>query len=383
MASKKLFDEITDWSRIDYICVKSKMQSLDTSVYYLDGHPMFEKTLSDSDVEFMNFVRKIKGYGTSEKMLDGKTTMDRFYVRVNLKNDQQEKESIDYLKKKAKMSEKQMKFLDYLRGIDNIIKSKNDCKSLYYCGFSKKNTSSEFDEIRFYFKTFGVEESIHYDEEISSYLEKNVEIKEDMTFQIVRELIQNKKAGLRCLGLEFDDSFVTRVKYYLCQIPGGDDIKELLHKLKEVKEYTLQAEKILFVWDQISDLQCDMIQLSSGYKNEDANINLYLCARERYKQKYYVLEEGAVLRDIGGVFFLVNIHEKYYYDLKHLLSVNETGQVIIRYMQDNKICTLDGIVSHLRSKIINYTPELYPIIYEDCKAFIEKLYHNNYLKEVN
>lgn len=176
MVDKKLFDEITDWSRIDYICIKSKMRSLDTSVYYLDGHPMFEKTLSGSDMEFMDFVREIKGYGTSEKMIDSKTTMDRFYVRVNLENDQQERELIDYLKKKVKTSEEQMEFLDYLRGIDNVIKSKNDCKSLYYCGFSKKDTSSEFDEIRFYFKTFGVDESIHYDEEISSYLEKNVEI---------------------------------------------------------------------------------------------------------------------------------------------------------------------------------------------------------------
>ena len=197
MVDKKLFDEITDWSRIDYICIKSKMRSLDTSVYYLDGHPMFEKTLSGSDMEFMDFVREIKGYGTSEKMIDSKTTMDRFYVRVNLENDQQERELIDYLKKKVKTSEEQMEFLDYLRGIDNVIKSKNDCKSLYYCGFSKKDTSSEFDEIRFYFKTFGVDESIHYDEEISSYLEKNVEIKEDRTFQLVRELIQTRKAGLR------------------------------------------------------------------------------------------------------------------------------------------------------------------------------------------
>lgn len=102
MVDKKLFDEITDWSRIDYICIKSKMRSLDTSVYYLDGHPMFEKTLSGSDMEFMDFVREIKGYGTSEKMIDSKTTMDRFYVRVNLENDQQERELIDYLKKKVK-----------------------------------------------------------------------------------------------------------------------------------------------------------------------------------------------------------------------------------------------------------------------------------------
>ena len=122
MVDKKLFDEITDWSRIDYICIKSKMRSLDTSVYYLDGHPMFEKTLSGSDMEFMDFVREIKGYGTSEKMIDSKTTMDRFYVRVNLENDQQERELIDYLKKKVKTSEEQMEFLDYLRGIDNVIK---------------------------------------------------------------------------------------------------------------------------------------------------------------------------------------------------------------------------------------------------------------------
>lgn len=79
---------------------------------------------------------------------------------------------------------------------------------------------------------------------------------------------------------------------------------------------------------------------------------------------------------------MIDIHEKQYYDLKELFSVNETGQVIIKYLMINGVCTLDGIVSHLRSLIKNYNNELYPAIYSDCKMFIELLQSYGYLMEV-
>lgn len=109
---------------------------------------------------------------------------------------------------------------------------------------------------------------------------------------------------------------------------------------------------------------------------------MYLRSQTKYQKKYYSMREGLVLRDIGGISFLVDIHEKHYYDLKNLFSVNETGQVIIKYLMSNGVCTLDGIVSHLRSLIKNYNAELYPVIYSDCKTFVEHLQENGYLLEV-
>ena len=48
----------------------------------------------------------------------------------------------------------------------------------------------------------------------------------------------------------------------------------------------------------------------------------------------------------------------------------------------NGVCTLDGIVSYLRSLIKNYNAELYPVIYSDCKMFVENLESKGYLMEV-
>ena len=79
---------------------------------------------------------------------------------------------------------------------------------------------------------------------------------------------------------------------------------------------------------------------------------------------------------------LIDIYEKQYYDFQELFSVNETGQVIIKYLMTNGVCTLDGIVSYLRSLIKNYNAELYPVIYSDCKMFVENLESKGYLMEV-
>lgn len=58
--------------------------------------------------------------------------------------------------------------------------------------------------------------------------------KRDATFQIVRDLILTKSAGLRCIGVDISDNYSVKIKYYLCEIPGGDDMSELLLKLKNI-----------------------------------------------------------------------------------------------------------------------------------------------------
>ena len=124
------------------------------------------------------------------------------------------------------------------------------------------------------------------------------------------------------------------------------------------------------------------MQVSSGFSNGDESINMYMKSQTNYQKTYFSMREGLVLRDIGGISFLIDIYEKQYYDFQELFSVNETGQVIIKYLMTNGVCTLDGIVSYLRSLIKNYNTELYSVIYSDCKMFVENLESKGYLMEV-
>lgn len=379
---QRIITEIDDWNHIDYICVKSKTEGLFVDVYYLDGHIVFEKSLTEEDKHFIDFTRNIECYGISEKMSGNSDEgSDRFYIRVNIRNKQQELKIIEYLLQENKLSFEQNNVLEHLRNMGTIIDNKNDYRALYFCGFSKKKESSVYDNVRFYFKTFGTDESLNNDSVYIEYLQKCLTIKNDDTFQIVQELVLNGKAGLRCIAVDIPDSRSIKVKYYLYPKGNSNDVETLFLELKKYPQY-IQAVNTLE--ESISDIQkyhCDLVQISGGYTNRDRSINLYLEGAAKHK-KYYSMKKDMVFRDIGGVSFLIDIHEKHYYDLKSLLSINETGKVIIEYLLQNGVVTIDGVVSHLRSLIKNYNEELYPVIYSDCKMFLEMLQKNGYLQEV-
>lgn len=55
-------------------------------------------------------------------MVGESSTLDRFYVRVNISNKQQELRLIDYLCQGYRLTLKQKELLDHLRNMDSIIK---------------------------------------------------------------------------------------------------------------------------------------------------------------------------------------------------------------------------------------------------------------------
>ena len=141
MLNKSSISEIMDWSHVDYVCIKAKSGILFEDIYYLDGHPMFESSLTDFDMNFINFTHSINVYGISEKMFGNSSSLDRCYVRVNISDEQQELKLVDYLRQGNKLSLEQESILDYLRNMDSIIKNTDDYRPLYYCGFSKESKS--------------------------------------------------------------------------------------------------------------------------------------------------------------------------------------------------------------------------------------------------
>lgn len=203
-----------------------------------------------------------------------------------------------------------------------------------------------------------------------------------MAFSVVRNMALSKEADLRCIGVDISKKDSVKIKYYLNTTGERDNISRFLLKLKEYPEYMQSVDELLKVIPSIEGFYCDLVQIS-GKDGDNQSINLYMKKKIPYSAKYYSIREGLVLRNIGGVNFLIDIHEKHYYDLKNLFSVNETGKCIIEYFLSNGVATLDGVVAHLRSLIKDYKAELYPVIYSDCEAFIEMLQENGYLQEVD
>lgn len=381
MFDKQAIEKISSWRNVDYVCLKAKSGDICMAVYYLDGHPLFESTLSDANREFMMYTKALGCYGISEKVFDGNKGNDRFYVRVNIKDERQQNALLVYLTQGKSISSEQTALFEHLSNLQNIVNSPRDYRSLYYCGFSKQADSIDLNGIRFYFKTFGSDESVRRDVECINYLGECPIIRNDTAFKVVKNLILHKEAGLRCIGIEFVGTSRFKIKYYLCEIPNGKRIQELVYALTEYSAYKRDSRSLAAILPDISGLRCNWLQLTTGFFDGDESINMYIDALEKVQKQFYCLKDGLVLRKIGGISFLIDVHEKHYYDVKKLFSINETGWVIIDYLLSNGVCSIDGIVSHLRTKIVNYTPELYSVIYDDCKIFLKTLQSNGYLVE--
>ena len=171
-------------------------------------------------------------------------------------------------------------------------------------------------------------------------------------------------------------------KYYISQSKKTVDLSDLLYYLMNYKQYKINAENLIKSLPDISIYKCSLIQLSSGYTNEGECINMYFEKNQNNKKIFYSIKEGIVLRDVGGVVFLIDIHEKYYYDYKNLFSVNDIGKVIIKFALNNKVFTIEAVVSYLKSIIKDYHPEMYSLIYSDCQKFINELLDLGYVEEI-
>lgn len=186
----------------------------------------------------------------------------------------------------------------------------------------------------------------------------------------------------RFIGIEISNPNELKIKYYISQSKKTVDLSDLLYYLMNYKQYKINAENLIKSLPDISIYKCSLIQLSSGYTNEGECINMYFEKNQNNKKIFYSIKEGIVLRDVGGVVFLIDIHEKYYYDYKNLFSVNDIGKVIIKFALNNKVFTIEAVVSYLKSIIKDYHPEMYSLIYSDCQKFINELLDLGYVEEI-
>lgn len=93
--------------------------------------------------------------------------------------------------------------------------------------------------------------------------------------------------------------------------------------------------------------------------------------------------EGIIPRDIASIYFLVDIHDKTYYDAKRIYSTNQCGYEIFRIISSFEgPCTIDELFRVFITKVNDYQESMKTMVMEDISNFVKDLVLIGYISEV-
>lgn len=381
---KFTIDEINDWENVDLVKFKITPLGLEQAIYYLDGHKVYDENLTELDREIVQYSRKLECYGNSEVAINQKKDKNQFYVRVDLSNDVQQEEMLSYTFQKINLTKNQKDIFEKINNINKLLIEKKEYKSLYFLGFVEADNKNNYEKIKFYFQ-IGYNDEDEYQKIIMNYFEKVECFSKNKAFIMTKKLLSKGDVKLKIVGVEFDETGSYKLKFYLNSDLNYRLLIGLVKDFQIIKINETKLNYINSIMDNDSNLKISLIQLSNEENAEECSVGFYVENNNRSQKTYYCLNENIRMRDIGGVKFLVDIHEKNYYDKdkKDLCRINEIGGLIIEYMQNKKVSNIDGIVSWIKSNITNYHVNMNDEIYADCKEFIKSLVKEGYICEVN
>ena len=94
----------------------------------------------------------------------------------------------------------------------------------------------------------------------------------------------------------------------------------------------------------------------------------------------YKVKQDIIPRDIASVYFLVDIHDKTYYDARRIYSTNQCGYEIFKIMNNfDTLFSIDEIFSRFISLLNNYQDSMHDIVLADITTFIQELVSIGYV----
>lgn len=97
----------------------------------------------------------------------------------------------------------------------------------------------------------------------------------------------------------------------------------------------------------------------------------------------YIINCDIIPRNIAGVYFLVDIHEKDYYVKQEMFTTNQCGYEIFRIMKSlPQPFTLPVVFEKFTALLSNYSPEMDEQIHSDIQNFVGELICAKYVREV-
>lgn len=370
---------------VDYVCFKTSCENINPCFYYLEEHPVYRSNISSEGKNAIKIMQNIGCYGTSEiikNLLDDEE--ECVEIQINITELEQVINVLEYMNTLLPISEEVRELVLYLSKINLPQMGMSDYLALYFGGYVKNK--GEINRIKFYFKTFDVCESENTSDYYLEKLEKIQGLTDNKAFAIIKSFITSGKGILRCVGLDYRKDQSYRLKYYIQGKREFDDGKYLYDNWQMVSEKDIclleNIDKIKKNMRQFKNLSCKFIQISN-INQEEVKVNLYYKFEKKSNKKYYSLRDDLVLRNIGGIYFVVDIRDKECYDLKLLLSLNEMGKEIFNYMKKYGVFSIQGIVSYIENIIIDYTPEMHSKIEMDVKNYVFHMQKKGYVLEMN
>lgn len=362
-----------DYRFVDYVCLKfNQNKRKNTVVYCMEGHGIYDEMISCEAKDLVRKCKELGCYGNSELIFDGKSKSykDKFYVRLNISEKEQYEKIVSIFNNYIELTHEQLGLLRIINHTTNAYMPKGDYQALYYCGYINNN-SQEYDSIRFYYqitedKTRKVGSNI-----LNNMADYN-KISDDLAFCIVEKLVNKGLAALRCIGIEFDREGNNRVKFFVEPF-SNTVLKEL-----RLSGFWFEGDSFSEMCADIRLEKVDLVQISSGFNQTEKTVGFYIKPYEAHNY-YYTIREGIVARNIGGVYFLVDIHNKDYYDNKLLERVNQTGYEIVRIIQNRKICNIVAIMYDFLGLLKGYDQSLKSCIEKDINSFIRQLENKGYI----
>ena len=93
----------------------------------------------------------------------------------------------------------------------------------------------------------------------------------------------------------------------------------------------------------------------------------------------YFIRDNLGLRNIDGIYLIVDIENKYYIDRKHIQRVNLIGSILFKFMIELKSFSIESLYQKLVPYIKNFNVHMEDKIKDDIKKFINSLEKLNYV----
>ena len=87
----------------------------------------------------------------------------------------------------------------------------------------------------------------------------------------------------------------------------------------------------------------------------------------------YFIRDNLVLRNIDGIFLIVDIEDKYYSDRKRIQRINLIGSVLFKFMLELKSFIAEDLYQKLVPHIKNFNINMEQKIRDDIERFIKSL----------
>lgn len=96
----------------------------------------------------------------------------------------------------------------------------------------------------------------------------------------------------------------------------------------------------------------------------------------------YEINDGFVCRNIAGIYFAIDIHDKYFYRNKNIYCLNEIAYALLSSMIERKQFTVEDITIELEGKLAPNANITHEEILLDVCNFVKELINKRWVHNV-